>query len=108
MQSFGEDNEYHLEIKLSDILFGKSKKQKKKESKAEEGYADDRNMRELYYATEGGKAKYGFDTKEMQSKMKTKIKLNQNLLNLRFLPEMFNFDSKVYSTKSKESTNINN
>ena len=34
MQSFGDDYEYHLEIKLSDILFGKSKKQKRKESKS--------------------------------------------------------------------------
>jgi hypothetical protein len=98
MQSFGEDYEYHLEIKLSDILFGKSKKQKRKESKAgEDDFEDDRNMRQIVAYSLDGKNRNGFDNKELQGKMKTKIKLNQNLLNLRFHPEMFNFDTKVYS-----------
>lgn len=97
MQSFGEDYEYHLEIKLSDILFGKSKKQKRKESKAGDAdFEDDRNMREIVAYSLDGKNKNGFDNEKLQGKMKTKIKLNQNLLNLRFHPEMFNFETKVY------------
>jgi len=105
MQSFGEDYEYHLEIKLSDILFGKSKKQKRKESKSGDDAADDRNMREIVAYSLDGKSKNGFDNKELQGKMKTKIKLNNNLLNLRFYPEMFNFDTKVYSSKTTEKIN---
>jgi hypothetical protein len=105
MQSFGDDYEYHLEIKLSDILFGKSKKQKRKESKSGDEAVDDRNMREIVAYSLDGKSKNGFDNKELQGKMKTKIKLNSNLLNLRFYPEMFNFDTKVYSSKTTETIN---
>lgn len=100
MQSLADDYEYHLEIKLSDILFGKGKKQKKKESKAgDEGFKDDRNMRELFYEEIDGKIKYGFDTDDKQRTMKSKIKAQERLLNLRFDPGMFNFDTKVYSDK---------
>jgi uncharacterized protein involved in outer membrane biogenesis len=100
MQSLADDYEYHLEIKLSDILFGKGKKQKRKESKAgDEGFKDDRNMRELFYEEKDDKTKYGFDTDEKQSMMRTKIKVQERLLFLRFKPEMFNFDTKVYSDK---------
>ena len=99
-QSFGEDYEYHLEIKLSDVLFGKSKKQRRKEKKSgDRADGDDRNMRELVYYKLDGKTKYGFDSKEMQRKMKTTLKLNENLLNLRFHPEMFTFETGVYKSK---------
>ncbi|HAF28860.1 MAG TPA: hypothetical protein DCG75_07410 [Bacteroidales bacterium] len=100
MQSLGEDYEYHLKIKLSDILFGKSKKQKRKESKGgEDVVEDERNMREIVAYSLDGKNKNGFDSNDLQSKMKTKIKVQETLLNLRFDPGMFNFDTKVYSDK---------
>ncbi|MFC2151062.1 AsmA family protein [Bacteroidota bacterium] len=101
MQSLGEDYEYHLEIKLSDILFGKSKKQKRKERKAgEDDFKDDRNMRELIYSELDGKTKYGFDNDDLQRAMRNKIKLQETKLKLRFYPGMFNFDTKVYLDKN--------
>ena len=108
MQSFGKDYEYHLEIKLSDILFGKSKKQKRKESRAgDQDFEDDRNMREIVAYSLDGKNKNGFDNEKLQGKMKTKIKLNQNLLNLRFHPEMFNFETNVYKSNKTKTSYIN-
>lgn len=97
MQSFGEDYEYHLEIKLSDILFGKSKKQRRKEKKAGDDFEDDRGMRELYYSKINGKTKYGFDNESLQRTMKNKIVLQQKMLDFRFNPRLVNFETKVYS-----------
>lgn len=99
MQSFGEDYEYHLEIKLSDILFGKSKKQRRKESKAGEDFEDDRNMRQIVVYSIDGKNKNGFDNESLQGAMKNKIVLQQKILDFRFSPRLVNFDTKVYSDK---------
>jgi hypothetical protein len=46
--------------------------------------------------SENGKAKTKFDKKKLQSAMKTKIRLQERLLKLRFHPEMFKFETGVY------------
>lgn len=98
MQSFGEDYEYHLKIHLSDILIGKSKKLLKEQEKMGDiASGDDRNkaVYMVSYSLDGN-AKTGFDKKKLQSAMKTKIRLQETLLKLRFHPEMFKFDTGVY------------
>ncbi len=100
IQSFSDDFEYHLEVKLRDVLLGKSKKEIRKERKAgEEGFEDDRNTRKLFYLEKDGKVDYGIATSDQRSTMRNNIELKHKLLNLLFHPEMFNFDTKVYSDK---------
>lgn len=100
MQSFDDDFEYHLEVKLRDLILGKSKKQKRKEKKAgDNNFKDDRNMNELFYSEIGGKTSYGRDNRDLQSKMRNKIRIKEKLLNLRFDPGMFNFETGVYKEK---------
>ncbi len=98
MQGFGEDYEYHLKLHLSDILIGKSKKLLKEQEKIGDiASGDDRNkaVYMVSYSIDGND-KTGFDKKKLQSAMKTKIRLQETLLKLRFHPEMFKFDTGVY------------
>lgn len=98
MQSFGEDYEYHLKLKLSDILFGKSEKVKKKQAKSgDKAVEDDRNKREIVSYSIDGKNKNGFDNSKLQNDMKRKIMMQDKLLDLRFNPRLFNFETNVYS-----------
>ena len=102
MQSFGEDYEYHLKIKLSDLLFGKSKKLKRKQSKSgDEAIEDDRNKREIVTYSIDGKNKNGFDNSTLQSAMKNKIVMQEKMLNFRFNPRLVNFETNVYSKNLK-------
>jgi hypothetical protein len=99
MQEFGTDYEYHLKLHLSDILVGKSDKLLKEQAKRGDiAEKDERNNAVYMMAySEDGKAKTGFDKKKFQSAMKTKIRLQEALLKVRFHPEMFKFETGVYS-----------
>jgi uncharacterized protein involved in outer membrane biogenesis len=103
MQGFGEDYEYHLKLHLSDILIGKSKKLLKEQEKLGDMADEDERGRALYMVSysEGGKDKTKMDNKNMQSKMRTKIRLQETLLNLRFHPEMFKFETNLYPNKEE-------
>jgi len=108
MQGFGEDYEYHLKLHLSDILLGKSDKLLKEQAKKGDITGKDERKKAVYMVSYSldGTAKTGFDNKKLQSTMKTKILLQEKLLNLRFHPEMFKFDTGVYQnqveTRNKE------
>ncbi|NOQ27380.1 MAG: AsmA family protein [Bacteroidales bacterium] len=98
MQSFGEDYEYHLQIQLSEILFGKSKKELKKQKKAGDEVTDiEGGTREIIVYSLNGKSKNGFDNKSLQKSMASKIKMQEKMLKFRFDPRLFNFDTKVNS-----------
>ena len=53
-------------------------------------------VEERHINTLSNLSSYGFDKDELQSKMRNKIKLSENLLKLRFNPGMFNFETGVY------------
>jgi len=59
----------------------------------------DRSTVDLVHSKIKGKTKTGFDNKNLQKTMETKIRVQEKMLNLIFRPEWFNFDTKVYSIK---------
>lgn len=97
MQTFGDDYEYHLRIYLGEILHGKTKrireKQQKQENKPDGGTS---GLTSLFVVSkcEDGKTHSGLDTKKGRMKMKTKIKLQQVVLDLIFHPKLVNFDTE--------------
>ena len=102
MQSLGEDYEYHFKLHLSDVLKGKSKRLLKEQSASgnEVKKEDiDRSTVDLVHSKIEGKTKTGFDNKNLQKTMETKIRVQEKMLNLIFHPGMVNFETKVYSTK---------
>lgn len=100
MQSFADDFEYHLEVKLRDIILGKTNKQKRKEKKAgDEDFEDNRNMRELFYSKTEGKTKYGFDDEVSKQNMINRIEAQERLFKVRFGTGEFNFETGVYKKK---------
>nr|WP_320119809.1 AsmA family protein [uncultured Marinifilum sp.] len=96
MQSFGDDYEYHLRIYLGEILHGKTKrireKQQKQENKPDGGTS---GLTSLFVVSKckDGKTHSGLDTKKGRMKMKTKIKLQQVVLDLIFHPKLVNFET---------------
>ncbi|HAN18825.1 MAG: hypothetical protein A2X13_08010 [Bacteroidetes bacterium GWC2_33_15] len=102
MQSLGEDYEYHFQLHLGDVLKGKSKRLLKEQSQSGDEIKDediDRSTVDLVHSKIKGKTKTGFDNKNLQKTMETKIRVQEKMLNLIFRPEWFNFDTKVYSIK---------
>lgn len=101
MQAFGEDYEYHLKLHLRDIMLGKSNKLLKEQAKMgdiAEGDDRDKAAYLVSYSLDG-KVKNGFDKKKLQSSMRTKIRLSEKLLDVRFHPDLFKFKTKVYPVK---------
>ena len=96
MQSMGDDYEYHVDLRLRDVLKGKSKKLLKRQSETGDDIDDkdlDRGTVNLIYADIDGKTKVGFDSKKAQRMMQLKIKVQQKMLNLNFNPKVVSFDT---------------
>jgi uncharacterized protein involved in outer membrane biogenesis len=100
MQSLGEDYEYHLKLHLSDILVGKSKKLLKEQDKMGDIADKDERNKAVYLVSysKDGKARNKFDNKDLQASMRLKIRLREKSLALRFHPNLFKFNTKVYPT----------
>ncbi len=103
MQGFGEDYEYHLKMHLSDVLIGKSNKLLKEQKKKGDIADKDERGKAFYLISysKDGESKSGLDNKRKRSNMSNKIRLQETLLNLRFHPEMFKFETGVYPNKDK-------
>lgn len=102
MQTFGEDYEYHLRIYLGEILLGKTKRIRKKQDQL--GEMDDYSetgLKSLFLVSYslGRKSKSGLDNKNMQKKMKTKIKLQNRMLDVIFNPLQIRFDTEISADK---------
>lgn len=99
MQSFGDDYEYHFVIYPGDLMLGKSKKLLKKQGLKEEGFeGKDKAKRSGLYLValqRGKETKYGFDTKELQTLMRTTIRVQERGLNLVFHPHVMNFSTDI-------------
>ncbi len=98
MQSLDGDSEYHMEMHLSNILFGKSKKRNKKQN--ESGDEVDKkslkkSSRKIRYAVTDGKTKVGLDSKEKRDKMMNKIRVQQKMLNFIFFPKNIHYNTNV-------------
>lgn len=106
MQSFLEDYEYHLELNLGDVLTGKRSKLVERQEKAgkDEGKEVNRNGVNLIAYSLDGKTKNKFDNKTAQQSMIRKIRVQKNLLGLKFYPKLFNFDTTKALTPIKKTT----
>ncbi len=97
MQSFGEDYSYHFIVFLSDILYGKSDRRKKKQDEiGEEITSTGRKGRLVKSYSDKGKRRTGFDSPKEQEKWRSRIKTSEALLNVRFHPTTVNYDTGVY------------
>jgi hypothetical protein len=103
MQSMGEDYDYHLEIHLSNILFGKSKKRNKKQAKSGDEI-DEKSLKKsshkIRYADVGGDSKVGLDTKAAREEMINKIRVQQKMLDFIFFPKNIHYDTEVPPRKN--------
>lgn len=98
MQSFGDDYEYHLQMKLGAVLTGKSKKLLESQKKSGDDISEDdidKNTVKVIYANIDGKQKTGFDNKKLQKSMELKIQVQQKMLELIFHPKLISFDTGV-------------
>jgi hypothetical protein len=98
MQTFGEDYQYHLRIFLGEILHGKTERIRKKQEKMEDN-PDEKGsgLTSLFIQSSSinGKSKNGLDNKKDRLRMKTKIKVQEGILNIIFHPLLVNFDTGV-------------
>ena len=98
MQSMGDDYEYHIQMKLSEILKGKSQKLIERQNSSGDEISEDdidNNTIKLIYAYVDGKKKVGFATKKAQKQMALKIQVQQKMLELIFHPKLVSFETDV-------------
>ena len=98
MQSLDENYEYHLHLKLGEILRGKSEKLIEKQyGRGNEVTEEDldRNTIKIIYAYKDGKKRIGFATRREQKKMELKIKTQQKMLELIFHPLLVSYETGV-------------
>ena len=81
---------------LSDILYGKSNRRSRKQDEMGEEIASTGRKGTLVksYSTDG-KRRSGLDTKSDQEKMRSRVKASEALLNLRFHPNIANYNTGV-------------
>lgn len=103
MQSFGEDYEYHLEVRLGEILLGKSKKQLKKQEAMGDVLTEE-NKNSIFIKSFGRKEKNGtgLDNKKDRNNMEKKVRTKNAMLNLIFHPKLVNFETGVTNAFLKE------
>jgi uncharacterized protein involved in outer membrane biogenesis len=98
MQSMGDDYEYHIQLRLSDVLKGKSQKLFERQTKSGDEVSEDdldKNTIKLIYGYVDGKKKVGFATKKAQRQMALKIQVQETMLELIFHPKLVSFETGV-------------
>lgn len=97
MQSLEGDSEYHMEMHLSNILFGKSKKRNKKQNESGEEIDKKslkKSSRKIRYAVSDGKTKVGLDSKDKRDDMMNKIRVQKKMLDFIFFPKNIHYNTK--------------
>lgn len=101
MYSFGVDYEYHIRMFLGEVLSSKSKANLKKQSQ-DGGFTDEdekdviKGRTAIYVVSksENGKEKAGFDNKRDRLNMVAKVKLQKQMVDMRFNPALVNYSTK--------------
>ena len=96
MQDLDGDSEYHLEVHLSNILFGKSKRRNKKQDESGEEIDEEslkKSSHKVKYAVTNGKSKVGRDTKESRDEMMNKIRVQNKMLDFIFFPKNIHYNT---------------
>ncbi|NPD47468.1 MULTISPECIES: AsmA family protein [unclassified Lentimicrobium] len=97
MQSLEGDSEYHMEMHLSNILFGKSQKRNKKQNESGEEIDKKslkKSSRKIRYAVTDGKSKVGLDSKDSRDDMMNKIRVQKKMLDFIFFPKNIHYNTK--------------
>ena len=96
MQSMAGDCEYHLEVHLSNILFGKSKRRIKKQDETGEE-VDEKSLKKsshkIRYEIINGKSKTRRDTKDDREDMMNKIRVQNKMLDFIFFPKNIHYNT---------------
>jgi hypothetical protein len=98
MQSMAVDCEYHLEVHLSNILFGKSNKRNKKQNKSGEEIDEEsikKASHKVRYSILEGESKVKRDTKESRDAMINKIRVQQKMLDFIFFPKNIHYSTAI-------------
>ena len=98
MQSMEENYEYHLHLKLGEILKGKSQKLFERQIKSGDEVSEDdfdKNTIKIIYGYNNGEKRIGFATRKEQKLMELKIKTQQKMLELIFHPLMVSYETGV-------------
>lgn len=97
MQSLDGDSDYHMEIHLSNILFGKSKRRNRKQNKGGEEI-DEKSLKKgshkVRYTVTEGKPKVGRDTKDKRDAMMNKIRVQKKMLDFIFFPKNIHYSTE--------------
>lgn len=97
MQSLAGNSEYHLEVHLSNILFGKSKRRNKKQDKSGEEIDEEslkKSSHKVRYTVIEGKSKVGRDTKDARNDMMNKIRVQKKMLDFIFFPKNIHYNTE--------------
>jgi len=98
MQSLETDYEYHLEVHLSNILFGKSKRRNKKQDAVGDNVDEKalkKSSHKMRYAEIEGDSKVGWDTKDARDKMMNKIRVQNKMLDFIFFPKNIHYNTGI-------------
>ncbi len=98
MHGLEKDYEYHMEVHLSNILFGKSKKRKNKQDIAGNEIDEStlkKSSRKLIYAEIDGDSKVGWDTRDSRDKMMNKIRVQEKMLGFIFFPKNIHYSTEI-------------
>ena len=101
--AFGEYNlngdcEYHLEIHLGNIIFGKSDRRNKKQDESGDEIDEatlKKNSRKIRYSILDGKSKPALDSKKSREEMQVKIKTQKTMLNFIFFPKNIHYNTDL-------------
>lgn len=95
MQDLDGDCQYHLELNLSNILFGKSKRRNKKQDSGGDEIEEEslkKRYQKVRYSIFAGKSKVGPDTKDAREEMMNKIRVQKKMLDFIFFPKNIHYD----------------
>lgn len=98
-QGMGKEYEYHAVVHLGDVLFGKSKKQKKE--------AERKGLSVVAMNNEGVKRTF-FDTEELKKKMRIRLRVQHSILATMFHPKLVNFSTELDRIKNKKEATVVN
>jgi len=98
MQNLDGDSEYHLELHLSNLLFGKSKKRNKKQEILGEEIDENtlkKNSQKVKYTVKNGKSRVGRGSKEDRDQMINKIRVQKKMLDFIFFPKNIHYNTDL-------------
>jgi hypothetical protein len=96
MQDLDGDCEYHLELHLSNILFGKSKRRNRKQDSTGDDIDPEtlkKRSQKIKYVIKDDKSRVSPDTKESREDMMNKIRVQKKMLDFIFFPKNIHYNT---------------